>query len=125
METATERTSKVNWAYRSVMEQKQDSTAARLAQFEREFNGLIKELKNGHGSPSLRLKEVEKRIEAMERTINGDPSLGVQPLRVEVQAASAKIDQIDEYVNRAKWLVTLVGGIGGLQAIDLLRSIFQ
>jgi len=123
METATE--VKTRWGYRSAMEQKQDSTTARLAQFERDFNGLVQELRNGSSTPAQRIKLIEKRLESMERTINGDPSLGVQPLRVDVQAATQKIDQIDEYVNRAKWLVTLVGGIGGLQAIDLLRSIFQ
>lgn len=125
MATVTDEFKDTKWIYRSVMEQKQDSTATRMAQFERDFNGLVRELKNGNATPAQRLKKIEQRIEAMERTINGDPTLGVQPLRVDVQAASQKIDQIDEYVNRAKWLVTLVGGIGGLQAIDLLRSIFQ
>ena len=123
MEAAT--AEKLDWGYRSVMEQQRDSIDIRMVKIERQLTDLVRDLQNGNTSPKQRLRDMENALSEMSMIVNGDQRLGVRPLRADIQDITKAVDTLNEYINRAKWLVGLVGGIGGLQLIDLLRSILQ
>ncbi len=107
------------------MEQQRDSIDIRHVKIERQLTDLVRDLQNGNTSPKQRLRDMENALSEMSMIVNGDQRLGVRPLRADIQDITKAVDTLNEYINRAKWLVGLVGGIGGLQLIDLLRSILQ
>jgi hypothetical protein len=72
-----------------------------------------------------KLIQLEKIIAELERSVMGDEALRVKSLRYEIEILAEIVAQIGEFMNRIKWVVTIVLGLGGIQFIDLVGSLLS
>lgn len=69
-----------------------------------------------------KMDNFERKLDRLDRGINGDKDLKVKPVREEIDDLSTRVEAVERIFDRGKWFVV---GFGVLNSAQLITWIFS